>query len=274
MCRRTEEENTPISSGEQPHPTDMDTLSVCTVSMETGVSSSSSSSSPGQGEEALPDGLHSPLFCNPHPPPDTSRNKEHNMISKKVGTQKENKKKEERSQEVFENDRHYDEEGARKTQDEDEGRHRKREAKEDVWKPYLQVKRPETPQILLPAPCLGVLGEGESSGPSGSSCATLRGSRCSIGKDFRGQGAQGAENIKGINTSLYEKNFSCQTSAAYSCTPAVPPDFENVGWEDDRELGTDSAAAARDYSSGFGKNSRGNTGPSDGEYCVGGIFPV
>ena len=149
MGRRTGEENTPISSGEQPHPTDMDTLSVCTVSMETGVSSSSSSSSPGQGEEALPDDLHSPLFCNPHPPPDASTKGKNIMISKKVGTQKENKKKEERSQEVPENDEIYDEEGARKTQDQEEGRQRKREAKEDARKLYLQVKRPETPPVLF-----------------------------------------------------------------------------------------------------------------------------
>ena len=48
-------------------------------------------------------------------------------------------------------------------------------------------------------------------------------------KEFRGQGAQGAENFKGINASLCEVNSSCQTSAAYSCTPAVPPIYENVG---------------------------------------------
>ena len=90
-----------------------------------------------------------------------------------------------------------DAEEAKKTLSVEERRLRKQEAQEEEGKPYLLVKRPETLPVLLPAPRLGVLEDGASSGPSSSSCAALGRPRYPVGKDCRGQGAKGARSCKG-----------------------------------------------------------------------------
>ena len=98
--RQSEEPSTPLTSGEHPLPTVMDRSS----SQKPGASSSS----PGQGEGVRSDGLHSLLFCHPHPPPDASTKSKENMIRMQVDTHKESNKKEERSKKVPKTDEDLD----------------------------------------------------------------------------------------------------------------------------------------------------------------------